>query len=173
MTINNAANTAGASIQTGGTNDLVFKLPTAGSYYYFKNSAGTNLLQTNENVFNLSSLLLSVLASPSGSINTTGGAAMTIATNTGVISRTAPSTAGTGAILAPGTVNGQIVIVTNENVASTTNIITFSATIATANVINDGTNPQVIKCGTAKAFVWLASLNSAAGAWVSLGAYGG
>lgn len=101
------------------------------------------------------------------------GAAQTIATNTGIISRTAPAGACTGAIMQPGTVDGQICIVTNENVASTTNIITFSATIATANVINDGTNPQVIKCGTAKAFVWLASLNAAAGAWVALAPFAG
>jgi hypothetical protein len=118
-------------------------------------------------------LILQLSASASGSIPTPTGAAQTIATNTGIISRVAPSGACTAAIMQAGTVNGQLVIVTNENVASTTNIITFSATIATANVINDGTNPQVIKCGTAKAFIWLASLNAAAGAWVALAPFAG
>jgi hypothetical protein len=105
-------------------------------------------------------------------VNTTGGAAMSVAT-ANPISRNAPSTAGTNAVMVPGTVNGQICIVTNENVASTTLIITFNTTIATSFVANDGTNPQVVKCGTAKMFVWLASLNAAAGAWVALEPYAG
>jgi hypothetical protein len=89
------------------------------------------------------------------------------------ISRTAPGGAVTGMILGAGTVNGQIVVVTNENVASTANTITFNATIATSFVANDGTNPQVIKCGTCKAFVWIAALNSGNGAWVALEPFAG
>jgi hypothetical protein len=120
---------------------------------------------------NILSTALQFSVSPT--IPTPTGSAQTIATNTGIISRTAPSGACTNAILQAGTVNGQIVIVTNENVASTTNTITFNTTIATSNVINDGTNPQVIKCGTAKAFIWLSSLNGGNGAWVSLAPFGG
>lgn len=109
----------------------------------------------------------------SATIPTPTGAAQTIATNTGIVSRTAPSGACTNAILQAGTQNGQIVIVTNENVASTANTITFNTTIATSFVANDGTNAEVIKCGTAKMFIWLSSLNSSNGAWVSCGPFAG
>lgn len=111
--------------------------------------------------------------SAAGAIATPTGSAQTIVTNLGLISRTAPSGACTNAILQAGTFNGQLVIVTNENVASTANTITFNATIATSFVANDGTNPQVIKCATAKMFIWLSSLNSGNGAWVALEPFAG
>ena len=105
-----------------------------------------------------------------GAVATPTGAAQTIATSvSNPISRTAPSGACTNAILQAGSVNGQICIVTNENNASTTNTITFNTTIATSFVYNDGTNPQVIKCGTGKMFIWIAALS----AWVALEPFAG
>ena len=97
------------------------------------------------------------------------GAAVTF-TTANVINRKLPTGACTGAILAAGTVNGQIIIVTNE-AQNTSYSITFDVP-ATSNVWDDGTNPQVIKAGTAKMFVWISAINTT-GAWVALAPYAG
>lgn len=152
LAVNKVTAAAGSTITAGGLT------VTAGGLTV---TAGTTAL--NGTVLQLNNQ--SSIATPTGS-------AQTIATSN-FLCRTAPSGACTNAILAAGTVNGQLIIVTNENVASTANTITFNSTIATANVINDGTNPQVIKCGTAKMFVWLTSLNSGNGAWVPLEPFAG
>jgi hypothetical protein len=175
ITLSNNVIIASKDNSGGGTTSILQHGTSDNTTIRAKNGQSVTLGDAANNYLTISSALafLSSTALQLGQSATPTGAAQTIATNTGIISRTAPSGACTGAIMQPGTKDGQLCIVTNENVASTTNIITFSATIATANVINDGTNPQVVKCGTAKAFVWLASLNAAAGAWVPLAAYAG
>lgn len=105
----------------------------------------------------------------SGSAQAPSGAGQTLVVNT-VVNRKAPGAACTGTIMAPGTINGQLCIITNES-QNTNNTITFAAP-ATSNVWDDGTNPPVIKAGTAKMFVWISALNTT-GAWVPFGPFGG
>lgn len=97
------------------------------------------------------------------------GAAVTFTTGA-VINRKLPTGACTGAILAAGTVNGQIIVVSNlaQNATFT---ITFDVP-ATSNVWDDGTNPQVLKAGTAKMFYWDTSINTT-GAWVAFAPFAG
>ena len=77
----------------------------------------------------------------------------------------ASGTAYTGAILTPGSTDGQTVIVTNENVsAGSANTIAFAA-VATSNVLNGAL--CVISGGAYKQFVWCASLSGGTGGtWV-------
>lgn len=105
----------------------------------------------------------------SPTIPTPTGAAQTIATNTGVVSRNAASGACTNAILQPGTVNGQRVVVTNETTVAA-NTITFNTAVATSFVLTNATpTAVVINAAEAKEFIWLSSLNAGAGAWVPMG----
>lgn len=105
-------------------------------------------------------------------IQTPTGAAQTITTSK-VINRTAPTGACTGAILAAGVVDGQLIIVTNESTV-VANTITFATAIATGLVLTDATpDAHVIKASSAAVFVWFASLNGGAGAWVRIGPFGG
>ena len=78
------------------------------------------------------------------------------------INRTLPGAAHTGMILAAGTVDGQLCIVTNEAVGATSTL-TFNATVATSNVAGDGTEVTIIEDNSATLFIWLA--NAAAPAW--------
>ena len=108
---------------------------------------------------------------PSFTSSTQGGTGAAVTFTTGsVINRKLPTGGCTGAILAPGTVNGQIIVVSNlaQNTAYS---ITFDVP-ATSNVWDDGTNPQVIKAGTAKMFYWDTSINTT-GAWVAFAPYAG
>lgn len=127
---------------------------------------------TTSGALALLSTILQLESTPSGSIPTPTGAAQTIATSH-TISRTAPSGAVTGAILAAGTKNGQICIVTNESTV-VANTITFSTTLATGLVLTDATpDGHVIKASSAAIFIWFSSLNSGNGAWVRVGPFGG
>ncbi len=108
----------------------------------------------------------------SGAVATPTGAAQTIAT-TSIINRTAPAGACTAAVLQAGTQNGQLAIVTNESTV-VANTITFNTTVATGFVLTDATpDAIVIKAASAAIFIWLASLNSGAGAWVHVGPFAG
>lgn len=114
----------------------------------------------------------SIVASPSNSIATPTGAGVTIGTSQ-FINRNAPSGAVTGAILAPGSFNGQVIIVTNESTVVARSII-FSTTIATGNVLTDASSDAItILASSASMFIWLSSLNSGNGAWVKFGPFGG
>lgn len=116
-------------------------------------------------------LLGAVLQAGISSSTAQGGATTGITfTTASVINRKLPTGACGTAILAPGTVNGQIIVVSNlaQNTGYT---ITFDAP-ATSNVWDDGTNPQVIKAGTAKMFYWDSNINTT-GAWVAFAPYAG
>jgi len=111
-------------------------------------------------------------STPAASIPTPTGAGVTIATGN-VINRVAPSGACTAAILAAGTVNGQIAVVTNESTV-VANTITFSTTLATGLILTDATpDAHVIKASSGAIFAWFTSLNAGAGAWVRVGPFGG
>lgn len=114
----------------------------------------------------------SIVASPSNSIASPTGAGVTIGTSQ-FINRNAAAGAVTAAILAAGTFNGQVVIVTNET-TTVANTITFSTTLATGLVLTDATpDANVIKAASASMFIWLQSLNGGNGAWVKFGPFGG
>jgi len=116
--------------------------------------------------------MLQLQSTPSGSIPTPTGAGVTIGT-ANLVNRTAPSGAVTGAILAAGTKNGQVAIVTNESIV-VANTITFSATLATGLVLVDASaDATVIKAASAAIFIWFSSLNSGNGAWVHVGPFAG
>jgi hypothetical protein len=105
----------------------------------------------------------------SPTIPTPTGAAQTIATNTGMVSRTAPSGACTNAVLQAGTINGQRVVITNESTVAA-NTVTFNTAVATGLVLTNATpTAVVINAAEAKEFIWLASLNGGNGAWVAIG----
>lgn len=79
------------------------------------------------------------------------------------INRTLPTAARASMVLAPGTVNGQICIVTNE--ATTADFsITFAAVVATSNILGDGVEALLIADGSACMFVWITTSS----AWLSL-----
>lgn len=108
----------------------------------------------------------------SANIQAPTGAAQTITTSK-VVNRTAPTGACTGAILAAGVQDGQVIIVTNESTV-VANTITFSTTLATGLVLTDATpDAHVIKASSAAMFVWFTSLNGGSGAWVRVGPFGG
>jgi len=113
-----------------------------------------------------------IVAQPSTSIATPTGAGVTIGSSQ-FINRNAPSGAVTAAILAAGSFNGEIIIVTNESTI-VANSITFSTTLATGLVLTDATpDANVIKAASASMFIWLTSLNGGNGAWVKFGPFGG
>jgi hypothetical protein len=102
-----------------------------------------------------------VLSNQSAVVNLTS--TTTIATAK-VISRTSANGAAVTAMtLAAGSVNGQVVIVTNED-NTAANSITFGTTIATNLVF--GATASTIAGGSFAIFIWFASLNSGNGAWV-------
>lgn len=105
---------------------------------------------------------------PSAGIAAPTGAAQTINTNQGFVTRTAPAGACTNAILQAGVRDGQMVLVTNES-TTVANTITFNTTVATGFVLTDATpTAVVIKASSAKLFLWMASLNAGNGAWVPI-----
>jgi hypothetical protein len=127
---------------------------------------------TTDGFGGLTALGLQGGSTPSGSIPTPTGAAQTIATSN-LINRVAPSGACTNAILAAGTKNGQIAIVTNESTV-VANTITFNTAVATGLVLTDATpDGHVIKASSAAIFIWFSSLNGGNGAWVRVGPFGG
>jgi hypothetical protein len=157
---------ANVNQQTGGLYADNGALTTDGA----GNITGTSV--TLSGILSALGTLLQLGSTASGSIPAPTGAAQTIAT-ANVVNRTAPAGACTGAILAAGTKNGQVAIVTNEStvVAST---ITFSTTLATGLILTDATpDAHVIKASSAALFIWFTSLNSGAGAWVRVGPFGG
>jgi hypothetical protein len=131
-------------------------------------SDGGSLSTDGTGVVTLNTLIASFLtpsSTASGAIPTPTGAANTIST-ANVINRVAPSGACTGSILAAGTKNGQIAIVTNE-ATTVANTITFSTTVATGLVLTNATpTAVVIAAAEAAIFIWFASLNGGNGAWV-------
>jgi len=117
------------------------------------------------------SALLGAVLQAGATSSTQGGTGSAVTFTTGaVINRKLPTGACTTAILAAGTVNGQMIVVSNL-AQNTSYSITFDAP-ATSNVWDDGTNPQVIKAGTAKMFYWDTSINTT-GAWVAFAPYAG
>lgn len=127
---------------------------------------------TTSGALSLLSTTLQLESTASGSIATPTGAGQTISTSH-LVNRVAASGACTAAILAAGTKNGQIAIVTNETTTAA-NTITFSTTLATGLVLTDATpNAVVIKAASAAIFIWFTSLNSGNGAWVHVAPFGG
>ncbi len=148
--------------------------------FYFDNGNITSDGAGNTTVVGLTTsglqaLLGTVLqlgSTPSASIPTPTGAAQTIATSY-LVNRVAPSGACTGAILAAGTKNGQIAIVSNES-TTVANTITFSTTLATGLVLVDASSDAtVVKAASVAIFVWFTSLNSSNGAWVHVAPFAG
>jgi hypothetical protein len=128
--------------------------------------ANSSSQSSTQAIFAQTQLIVSV----SPTVPTPTGATQTIATNTGTISRVNPAGACTAAIAQKGSTMGQLLIIANLS-QTVANTITFDFP-ANSNVWDDGTNPPVIKAGTAKWFYWDTSINTT-GAWVPVPPFAG
>lgn len=126
-------------------------------------SQDTTVLADTINVNQLLSLLGPLLAASNQSSVANLTSSTTIATNKLVSRTSANGAAVTGMTLGAGTVNGQIVIVTNED-STAADSITFGTTVASNFVF--GAAASTIAGGSMAIFIWLTSLNSGNGAWV-------
>lgn len=168
LVLNNNTSIAIKDNTGGGTTQVLSHTTTdntqvrakVGQTVQLQDQTGLNLATFSAALTNLAGTALQL--SGSSTVAAPTGAAQTIATNTGMISRTAPTGACTGAILQAGTQDRQLCIVTNES-TTVANTITFSTTLATGNVLTDATpTAVVIKASSMKVFVWFTSLS----AWV-------